>query len=257
MAVATLQTKIASELVQRDHYNEIAHEYDAHYSDEWSSEYRRRFIYDPMFEGIQLSGARVLDAMCGSGQTTRYLLGQNALVTGLDISSEVLTAFRRRFPSCRADQRSLLNSDLPDETFDCVAIVGGLHHIHPNVSDAVNEIHRLLKPGGYFCFMEPHSGSLPDVVRQVWYRHDRFFSDNEAAINLERLQQEFHSEFVVRKTRYLGNLAFLFVLNSLIFRMPLALKRYYSPLLMPLESVLMKLQTKMTSCFVVAQWQKQ
>ena len=60
----------ASERQQQEHYDNIAADYEAHYSDEWSVEYRRKFIYDPMFEGLNLSGMKVLDAMCGSGQTT-------------------------------------------------------------------------------------------------------------------------------------------------------------------------------------------
>ena len=68
--------------------------------------------------------------------------------------------------------------------------------------------------------MEPHSGSLPDVVRKVWYRFDRFFSDNEAAIDVGRLQEDFRNAFELKKADYLGNIAFLLVLNSLIFRIP-------------------------------------
>ena len=249
-------TRSTSELVQQDHYDLIAAEYEIHYSDKWSSEYRRRFIYEPMFEGLKLADAKVLDAMCGSGQTTAYLLTRNASVTGLDISGEVLARFREQFPNSQAEQCSLLSSGFADDSFDFVAIVGGLHHIHPNLKAALTEIHRVLKPGGYFCFMEPHTGSLPDVIRKVWYRHDRFFSDNEAAIDIARLESDFKAKFAVRKTRYLGNIAFLLVLNSLIFRVPPTLKRFYSPVLLPLESVLMKLQTKLTSCFAVAQWQK-
>jgi hypothetical protein len=59
----------ASELQQQEHYDTIAADYEAHYSDEWSIEYRRRFIYEPMFEGLELAGKKVLDAMCGSAQT--------------------------------------------------------------------------------------------------------------------------------------------------------------------------------------------
>ena len=70
----------ASEQLQQDHYDQIADEYEAHYSDACSLEYRRKFIYEPMFEGIDLSGMKVLDAMCGSGQTTEYLLSRGALV---------------------------------------------------------------------------------------------------------------------------------------------------------------------------------
>ena len=246
----------ASERQQQQHYDTIAADYEAHYSDEWSVEYRRRFIYEPMFAGLNLDGMQVLDAMCGSGQTTSYLLARGASVTGLDISNEVIDTFQSRWSSANVVKRSLLDSGLPGNSFDCVAVVGGLHHIHPNVKAAVREIHRVLKPGGHFCFMEPHSGSLPDVVRKVWYRFDRFFSDNEAAIDVSALQRDFRGSFELRKVNYLGNVAFLLVLNSLIFRIPPKSKKSFAPLLMKLEPWINKLQTKLTSCFAVTQWQK-
>ena len=245
-----------AERQQQEHYDNIAAEYEEHYSDEWSVEYRRRFIYEPMFAGLNLSGMRVLDAMCGSGQTTQYLLEQGADVTGLDISNEVIETFRSRWVDANAVKRSLLDSGLPDNFFDCVVIVGGLHHIHPNVNRAVEEIHRVLKPGGHLCFMEPHSHSLPDLIRRVWYKFDHFFSDNEEAIDVAALRRDFTGRFQLKQANYLGNLAFLLVLNSLIFRIPASAKKSYSPLLMKLESAIHKLQGKLTSCFVVAQWQK-
>jgi len=245
-----------AEQLQQQHYDEIGAEYHAHYSDSASLEYRRRFIYEPMFAGLKLRNMRVLDAMCGSGQTTEFLLGNQAIVTGLDISREVIDSFRSQWRGCQAVQRSLLESGFADNSFDCVAVVGGLHHIHPNLRKAMHEIHRVLKPGGYFCFMEPHTGSLPDIIRRFWYKHDRFFSANEAAIDLERLASDYASHFRPGKTEYLGNVAFLFVLNSLIFRIPLRAKRFYSRPLIALESFLTRLQIKRSSCFVVAQWQK-
>lgn len=246
----------ASEQLQQDHYDQIADEYEAHYSDASSLEYRRRFIYEPMFEGIDLSGLKVLDAMCGAGQTTAYLLSRGAQVTGLDLSKEVIRSFKNRWANCDAIQRSLLDSGLPSDYFDCVVIFGGLHHIHPHVTAALKEVNRVLKTGGYLCFMEPHSGSLPDVIRRIWYKHDRFFADNEAAIDVESLEREFSSQFKSDKVEYRGNVAFLLVLNSLIFRIPLKAKPYYSPALIKLEALISKLQGKLNSCFVVARWQK-
>jgi SAM-dependent methyltransferase len=245
-----------AERLQLEHYNQIAADYEAHYSDASSREYRLRFIYEPMFAGIRLSSANVLDAMCGSGQTTEYLLANGAAVTGIDISSEVIEAFQSRWPKARAVQGSLLDSRLPDCSFDCVTVVGGLHHIHPHLNEAVGEIHRLLKPGGYFCFMEPHSGSLPNVIRKFWYKHDRFFSENEAAIDLRALEQEFSSRFNFKTLKYRGNLAFLLVLNSLIFRIPPHFKSCYSSWLMSMEAPINKFQGKLFSCFAIAQWQK-
>lgn len=245
-----------TEALQEQHYDRIAADYEAHYSDASSVVYRRRFIYEPMFEGIDLQNQLVLDAMCGSGQTTEYLLSKSACVTGLDISEEVTNSFRTRWPQARVVRRSLLNSQLEPDSFDCVAIVGGLHHIHPNVNEALLEIHRILKPGGYLCFMEPHSGSFPNLIRRLWYKLDHFFSPNEAAVDIAELEQSFAGRFEFKLTRYQGNIAFLLVLNSLIFRIPPGLKPHYSSLLMTLESVIGKFQRKWSSCFVVGQWQK-
>jgi SAM-dependent methyltransferase len=242
---------------QQAHYDNIAADYEAHYSDEWSREYRRQFIYQPMFAGLDLSGMKILDAMCGSGQTTEYLLDRGAEVTGLDISNEVIDSFRARWTNVHAVKRSLLDSGLPAASFDCVVVVGGLHHIHPNLNLAMQEIHRVLKPGGYLCFMEPHTASLPDLVRRVWYKFDRYFSDNEEAIDINALRNDFAEQFELRKANYLGNVAFLLVLNSLIFRIPCWAKKFYSPLLMKLEAKIHRFQCRLTSCFVVAQWQKQ
>jgi ubiquinone/menaquinone biosynthesis C-methylase UbiE len=246
----------ATEQLQKEHYEEIAELYEAHYSDACSQQYRERFIYRPMLEGIQLSGMKVLDAMCGSGQTTEYLLSQDALVSGLDISSEAMRTFRQQWPNCEAVCGSALDSGLESDSFDCITVIGGLHHMHPHVGAAIREAHRVLKPGGYFCFMEPHSGSFPDLIRKYWYKHDRFFSDNEAAIDLKALKAEFSSMFEFKKETYRGNLAFLLVLNSLIFRIPLRLKPIYTPALLSLESLIGKAQGKLLSCFVLAQWQK-
>lgn len=248
---------LACEQLQQQHYDRIAEDYEVHYSDASSMEYRRRFIYEPMLAGLNLSQMQVLDAMCGNGQTTEYLVAHDAVVTGLDISTKVIDSFKARWPTCQAETRSLLNSGFADNSFDCVTVVGGLHHIHPNVSGAIEEIHRILKPGGHFCFMEPHCGSLADVVRKFWYKYDHFFSDNEAAIDHDALQREFASRFTPTRVQYHGNLAFLLVLNSLIFRIPVGAKRFYAPVLMTLESVISKFQGKLSSCFVVAQWQKQ
>ncbi|HEY3582220.1 MAG TPA: methyltransferase domain-containing protein, partial [Pyrinomonadaceae bacterium] len=112
----------AAERQQLRHYNNIAADYEAHYSDEWSVEYRRRFIYEPMFAGLNLTGFHVLDAMCGSGQTTEYLLARGANVTGLDISNEVIEQFQTRWTKANAVNRSLLDSGLPDKAFDCVVV---------------------------------------------------------------------------------------------------------------------------------------
>lgn len=245
-----------AETLQKEHFDAIASEYAAHFGDTWSQMYRRRFINEPMLENIDLSGAKVIDAMSGSGETTGYLLEKGALVTGVDISQKELDLFQKRFPNCNTKCTSILSTDMESNFYDCVVVVGGLHHLQPNVLDAINEIHRVLKVGGYFCFVEPHKGSFPDQVRQLWYKFDSLFAENEVAIDLEQLKAQSLQKFKFIKEDYKGNIAYLLVLNSLIFRIPLRLKSIYSPLLIGIESMVQKIQGRLFSCFVICQWMK-
>ena len=245
-----------SERIQKLHYDRIAVEYEAHYGDPCSQRYRDKFYHQAMFKGMNLSGMKVIEAMCGSGHTTQYLVSQGAQVTGLDISDEAIKAFNRRWPESQAVRASMLDSGLNSDSYDAVAIVGGLHHLHPNVDDAIDEIHRILRPGGYLCFVEPHKGSFPDLIRQLWYKHDHLFADNEEAIDLSEMKRKFASRFTFNRERYLGNVAYLLVLNSMVFRVPLTLKPFYAPPLLLLESFISPLQGKLLSCMAVCQWRK-
>jgi len=244
------------EKLQQLHYDRINSQYEAHYGDACSQRYRQTFIHEPLFDGIELSGMDVLEAMCGNGQTTEFLLSRGARVTGLDISNAEIHSFRERWSNCDARCASIFDSGFASSSFDCVAAVGGLHHLQPNIGEAISEIQRVLKVGGYFCFAEPHQGSFPDLIRAFWYKHDNLFASNEASIDLQVLKKEFFHQFSVSKELYLGNVAYLLVLNSMIFRIPVRFKRFYTPTLMRIESLIDKFQGRRFSCFVVSQWRK-
>lgn len=242
--------------LQRVQTNRIFDQYDRHYGDRHSAEYRRRFLYGPLFGGIDLRGKRVLDAMCGGGYTTVDLLGRGAEVSALDISDEAVSAYRARHAGCDVRACSILDVTFPAGAFDAVVIIGGLHHAQPRVQRAIDEVHRVLKPGGLFFFMEPHSRSLMDVARRAWYRRDAFFEENERAIDMEEIRRGNEGRFVFRKELYGGNLAYLLVLNSAVFRVPMWLKAAYSPALLAIEGLLAPLVPRSLSCIAMGVWEK-
>jgi len=252
-----LQSESADyEAGQQRHYDRIGELYEAHYADEWSNLYRRRFLYEPLIAGVEVRGRKVLDAMCGSGQTAEFLLSQGALTYGLDISPYVIEQFRAKLPRAVGVQGSILRSEFDDESFDAVFITGGLHHVHPKVPEALTEIYRILKPGGWLCLFEPHTGSIADSVRRLWYRHDHLFEENEAAVDIEDLMRRNTARFDFVSTRYSGGPAYLLVFNSMVFRVPLKLKALYARPLLWLERAVERIQGKRTSCFVRVQWRK-
>lgn len=245
-----------TETIQKLHYERIAKDYDVHYNDEYSQRYMKKFVFDPMFKGIDVKNKSVLEAMCGGGQTTKYLLERQAKVTGLDISPQQTSNFKRRHQSADVLCGSILNSGVESESFDVVTVVGGIHHMPPHTNESILEIHRMLKPGGYFCFMEPHSESVAEGFRRAWYKRDSLFAENEAAVNMSEMHSNFERHFDFNHEHYLGNVGYLLVLNSMVFRVPIKLKPLYSPMLTSTETLLNKILGKPFSCFVVAQWQK-
>jgi SAM-dependent methyltransferase len=242
--------------LQGAHYDRLAALYEEHATDPTTVRYRRRFIDGPLLRGIDVGGRRVLEALCGSGHSTEYLLELGANVTGLDVSERSIDLFRRKWTNCDAVVASILAPPIDDERFDVVVVVGGLHHVHPHVNEAVEQIWRLLKPDGCFCFCEPHAGSLIDVARRAWYAHDAMFESNERAIDVTALRAAHADRFEVVSEEYFGNLAHTLVLNSMVLRVPHWLKHAYAGPAMSIEARLNPILGPRLTCSVLCQWRK-
>lgn len=245
-----------SELAQQQHYDTIASAYETHYSDRWSLEYRDRYVLGPLVEGLDLRGKAVLDAMCGSGQAAAYFVNAGAQVTGLDISPGVLHLLRDKYPEVEVVCASILEPGLPSGALDIVVITGGLHHVHPHVQPALDQVFRLLKPGGHLLFAEPVAGSVFDWLRTRWYRVDELFATNEASIDVNALVAANRGRFDIEFVRYGGNLGYLLVYNSMVFRVPHRLKAFYAPVLLRAEGWLQRVQGRRTACMVISRWRK-
>jgi|SRR5580692_9240594 SAM-dependent methyltransferase len=110
-------------------------------------------FYDP-------AGEVVLDYGCGPGYLTRYLFERGALrVTGIDVSEGEIEQARVRATEEGFDDRSdFLVADahatgLPEDSFDLIVGESILHHLDLRV--ALEEIRRILRPGGRAVFLEP------------------------------------------------------------------------------------------------------
>jgi SAM-dependent methyltransferase len=162
-----------------------------------------------------------------------------------------------RWTDCEGVRASIFDSEFERNSFDIVVIQAGLHHLHPRLDDAIEEVHRILKPGGYFCFSEPHAGSLYDGIRNLWYSYDRsIFSENEESVDLEDMKIKNRSKFTYEVETYLGNFAYFFVLQSMVLRIPLSVKRYYAPLFMSIERLVSRVTGRRTTPLFSVRWRK-
>ena len=104
-------------------------------------------------------GRVVLDYACGAGHNTiRAAQAGAALAVGLDISRVSIEACRRRAAAAGVADNTFFvqgdceNTGLPAGSFDSVLCMGMLHHL--DLSYALPEIRRLLRPGGRCLALE-------------------------------------------------------------------------------------------------------
>ncbi|MCP4326649.1 MAG: 3-demethylubiquinone-9 3-O-methyltransferase [Alteromonadales bacterium] len=98
---------------------------------------------------------KVLDVGCGGGFTSEFMAKKGALVSGIDISEvSINTATEHAKESnLDIDYRSGTAVNLPydNDSFDAIVCVDVLEHID-DITKAIAEIKRVLKPGGTFLF---------------------------------------------------------------------------------------------------------
>jgi len=95
-----------------------------------------------------------LDLCCGTGDIAREVLRQYpaSKVTGLDFSQKMLNIAKSKSSNNSGIQYLLgdaMEIPFPDTNFDAVTIGYGLRNV-PNLNGCLQEILRVLKPGGSF-----------------------------------------------------------------------------------------------------------
>ncbi len=107
-------------------------------------------------------GKQVLEIGCGLGTDAINFARAGAHYTGVDLTERSIELVERRFAyeHLSGDLRVADAENLPfaDNTFDLIYSHGVLHHT-PDTQRAINETHRVLKPGGAAMVMLYHKSS--------------------------------------------------------------------------------------------------
>ena len=108
-----------------------------------------------------VSGLRVLEVACGRGGFVRQLANAGAVVTGCDFSSAALRAARSKLlvpdaaPRATLVQGDAQNLPFAPNSFDVVISCETIEHL-PQVQAAVEEMHRVTRPGGKLFLTTPN-----------------------------------------------------------------------------------------------------
>ena len=112
---------------------------------------------DLIIAGAQLGrGSRVLEIGCGTGMFTEMFAATGATIVAVDVSADLLErAVTRKLPVDRVKLVLGRFEELAlDEPYDAAIGSSVLHHL--DLDPALENIHRLLKPGGTLSFAEPN-----------------------------------------------------------------------------------------------------
>jgi len=125
-----------------------------------------------LHEYRDFKGKKVLDVGSGNGYVLSKYAAEGAEVFGIDITEAGIDLCRKRFEylGLEGEFRVADAQDIPfpDNTFDCVCSMGVLHHV-PDTKKALDEIFRVLKPGGLLIVMFYHCHSAKYQFKyRVW-----------------------------------------------------------------------------------------
>jgi SAM-dependent methyltransferase len=141
-------------------------------------EHLARYRYAAQF----VSGKIVLDLGCGTGYGAGYLAGQQAkYVIGVDLNREAITYAQSHYqaPNLAFSHSDCLRLALPDGAVEVVVSFEVIEHIVDGPG-YLNEIERVLQPGGYFIGSTPnkrlHSADV-EISHNPFHVREYFLSD--------------------------------------------------------------------------------
>lgn len=130
-------------------------------------------VGNPFTLGPIQPGEAVLDIGCGAGVDSLVaarMVGPSGSVTGIDLVPEMLAKARENTQIAGADNITFMEASaehlpFPDHHFD-VVISNGVFNLVVDKVKALEEVHRVLKPGGRFMLADQVlTGELPKETK--------------------------------------------------------------------------------------------
>lgn len=147
------------------------------------------YSFIPSLAGFnKFRGKKVLEVGCGIGTDISQFAKNGATVTGIDLTPNGIKLAKRRFDVMELGGGFAVtdaeNLPFQDNSFDYVYSFGVLHHT-PNTEKAIEEVRRVLNPGGSVNITLYHKMSLQHFVFifRKWKNSELWGLSNEEVVN--------------------------------------------------------------------------
>lgn len=173
--------------------------------------FREHYIFSKLSEGINLENKDVLDVGAGLGFDSYRLVANGANVTALEFSPFLAKLGKQALPMINWICGSASHLPFKNKSFDYIFCNAALHHV-ANVGKTMNEMLRVLKPGGaIFTIGDSYrSVNVPrDMELEIFNEHEGVLSGiNESIIDIEimvRLFDKFREKLDVEVISHISN----------------------------------------------------
>lgn len=139
--------------MENDLWEKGAAWWQRNYTEGADPEYEEQIL--PLVEHYARGAQRVLDIGCGEGQVGRRLASQGAEVVGLDVTDSQIRAAQDRGGLSGYLQAHANQLPCGDARFDTVVLCLAIEHVEL-FEDAIQEVARVLTPGGRFLLLLVH-----------------------------------------------------------------------------------------------------
>ncbi|MDD5031493.1 MAG: methyltransferase domain-containing protein [Patescibacteria group bacterium] len=198
----------------RLHDEVIAKKYDGIRERNKFSRYYQDYWLNKILDNLEKEPRKALDYCCGTASLYPVLKSRfpQTEYIGIDISREMIKVGRHNYGSNKnfiLRQQDAENLDLEND-FEAVIARGAFHHL-PDPTRGVEQIYKILEPGGLLIISEPVSTVLHKLIRKIVYRLTSHFSATHKSFYFSELKNLLNNNgFEIIKAERFGLLAFPF-----------------------------------------------
>ncbi len=140
-----------------------------------ATEIKLRDRHKLAFDWLPAGCGRVLDGGCAFGDGAAPFAAKAKVVCGCDPNPELISQARKNHPGIQFEICPLEKMPYANEDFDAITLTDVLEHVADEKA-ALDEMFRVLKPGGRLIITTPHKGffGFMDPDNYAWHLRTKF-----------------------------------------------------------------------------------